>query len=189
VIVENGETLINCLAYVDLNPVRAGIVKRPEDYRRNSLGYHVQTNNKDDFLSLDFGLEEFHGTNPSGIRSAVNNEFHRAGILEAEERLRRYRCYVYETGAVDTGKGGQIDPEILGSSGMSRHLKGGHKWAVRLFHREFFQIKLCSFLEISYRLFDTLTLASRSHLWAQSHIKLVFFIYNSGKYIIHCFTS
>ncbi len=32
-IVENGETLINCLAYVDLNAVRAGIVERPEEYR------------------------------------------------------------------------------------------------------------------------------------------------------------
>jgi len=28
VIVEDGATLINCLAYIDLNPVRAGIVKR-----------------------------------------------------------------------------------------------------------------------------------------------------------------
>lgn len=43
VIVENGETLINCLAYIDLNPIRAGIVKRPEDYRWSSLGYHLQT--------------------------------------------------------------------------------------------------------------------------------------------------
>ena len=46
VIVENGETLINCLAYIDLNPLRAGIVERPEQYRWNSLGYHVQTGNK-----------------------------------------------------------------------------------------------------------------------------------------------
>ena len=59
VIVENGDTLINCLAYIDLNPVRAGIVKRPEEYRFCSLGYHVQTGNKDRFLSLDFGLAEF----------------------------------------------------------------------------------------------------------------------------------
>lgn len=36
VIVEKGETLVNCLAYIDLNPVRAGLVKRPEDYRWNS---------------------------------------------------------------------------------------------------------------------------------------------------------
>jgi len=58
-IVENGETLINCLAYIDLNPLRAGLVDRPEDYRWNSLGYHIQTGNKDNFLSLDFGLKEF----------------------------------------------------------------------------------------------------------------------------------
>jgi putative transposase len=36
-IVENGETFINCLAYIDLNSVRAGLVKRPEDYRWCSL--------------------------------------------------------------------------------------------------------------------------------------------------------
>jgi len=58
-IVENGETLVNCLAYIDLNPLRAGIVSRPEEYRWNSLGYHVQTNNRDNFLSTDFGLKEF----------------------------------------------------------------------------------------------------------------------------------
>jgi len=50
VIVEKGETLINCLAYIDLNPVRAGLVKRPEDYRWSSIGYHAQTNNKDNFF-------------------------------------------------------------------------------------------------------------------------------------------
>ena len=31
VIVDNGETLINCLAYIDLNPCRAGIVEKPEE--------------------------------------------------------------------------------------------------------------------------------------------------------------
>ena len=96
VIVEKGETLINCLAYIDLNPLRAGIVSRPEEYRWNSLGYHIQTGNKDDFLSLDFGLKEF---GPGGIRSAVTSELHpstivptygagRSGVLDAEERLR-----------------------------------------------------------------------------------------------------
>jgi hypothetical protein len=55
-IVENGETLINCLAYIDLNPLRAGLIERPEQYRWNSLGYHAQTDNQDDFPSTDFGL-------------------------------------------------------------------------------------------------------------------------------------
>jgi hypothetical protein len=94
VVVENGETLINCLAYIDLNPVRAGLVDRPEDYRWNSIGYHVQTYNKDDFLSLDFGLREF-------------------GVLGATERLRRYRRFLYETGAMDKGKGAQLDAGMV----------------------------------------------------------------------------
>ena len=97
VIVENGETLINCLAYIDLNPLRAGQVKRPEDYRWNSLGYHIQMDNKDDFLSLDFGLLEF-------------------GVLDAQERLKRYRRYVYEAGALnrpDKGQAQVIESDIL----------------------------------------------------------------------------
>jgi REP-associated tyrosine transposase len=88
VIVDKGETLINCLAYIDLNPLRAGIVSRPEDYRWNSLGYHIQTGNKDKFLSLDLGLKEF-------------------GMLDAKERLRSYRRYVYEAGEVDRSEMGQ----------------------------------------------------------------------------------
>ena len=81
VIVEKGETLINCLAYIDLNPIRAGLLERPEDYRWNSLGYHVQTDNKDGFLSTDFGLKEF-------------------DVKSEKERIRLYRKYVYETGAI-----------------------------------------------------------------------------------------
>jgi putative transposase len=81
VIVENGETLINCLAYIDLNPMRAGIVEQPEGYRWNSLGYHIQTNNQGNFLSTDFGLKEFN-------------------VKSKKERIRRYRRYVYEAGAL-----------------------------------------------------------------------------------------
>jgi putative transposase len=89
VIVENGETLINCLAYIDLNPLRAGMVKRPEDYRWNSLGYHIQTNNKDNFLSTDFGLKEFN-------------------VKSKKERIRRYRRYVYEAGALNKSEKGTV---------------------------------------------------------------------------------
>ncbi len=94
VIVENGETLINCLAYIDLNPVRAGIVDKPEDYRWNAIGYHIQTDNKDNFLSLDFGLEVF-------------------GMTDAGERLREYRRFLYETGAMNKNKGERIRQEVL----------------------------------------------------------------------------
>jgi REP-associated tyrosine transposase len=97
VIVKNGETLINCLAYIDLNPVRAKIADRPEAYRWSSLGYHVQINNKDNFLSFDFGLEEF-------------------GVKSKAERIRRYRRYVYEAGALKSsthGSVGCIDEKTL----------------------------------------------------------------------------
>jgi hypothetical protein len=88
-IVEKGETLINCLAYIDLNPLRAGLVERPEQYRWNSLGYHVQTNNREKFLSTDFGLREF-------------------SVKSKKERIRRYRRYVYEAGSLNQPEKGRV---------------------------------------------------------------------------------
>ncbi len=67
-----------------VNPIRAGVVQRPEDYRWCSLGYHIQTGNKDSLLSVDFGLKEWNELNPREI-------------------VRKYRQFVYETGAVDAG--------------------------------------------------------------------------------------
>lgn len=93
-IVEQGMTLVNLLAYVDLNPIRAGIVKKPEDYRWSSLGYHAQTGNKDDLLSIDFGMQEW-------------NEF------DPFEIVRKYREFVYETGAVNAGKGRVIEKDVV----------------------------------------------------------------------------
>jgi hypothetical protein len=89
VIVDKGETLINCLAYINLNPLRAGLVERSEEYRWNSLGYHLQTENIDQLLSTDFGFEEF---NPPPADKCLKGE---------KERIKRYRRYVYEAGAID----------------------------------------------------------------------------------------
>jgi putative transposase len=109
VIVDKGETLINCLAYIDLNPMRAGIVKRPEDYRWNSLGYHVQTNNRDNFLSTDFGLKEF---NPPSADKCLKSE---------KERIRRYRRYVYEAGAVNRPEKGKT--RVIGDKIIKKERK------------------------------------------------------------------
>ena len=88
-LVEEGDTLINCLAYVELNACRAGLVKKPEDYRWCSLGYHVQTGNKDGFLSFNFGLPYLKTNNP-------------------EQRLRHYREFVYKKGSITV-----IDEDIV----------------------------------------------------------------------------
>ena len=94
VLVENGDTLSNCLAYIDLNPVRAGLVERPEDYRWCSLAYHMQTGNKDNFLSLNFGLTVF-------------------GEWDAKTRLHYYRRYVYEHDAQPSTKGVPLAPQLV----------------------------------------------------------------------------
>jgi putative transposase len=77
--------------------LRAGLVERPEQYRWNSLGYHVQTNNQDNFLSTDFGLKEFN-------------------VKSKKERIRRYRRYVYEAGALnhpEKGNAKLIEDKVL----------------------------------------------------------------------------
>ncbi len=87
VIVENGDTVINCLAYIDLNPVRAGLCSKPEEYRWSSIGYHFYNGMSDSFLSLDFGLQEF-------------------GELPESVRLARYRRYLYEKAELSWEEGG-----------------------------------------------------------------------------------
>jgi hypothetical protein len=54
----------------------------------------VQTGNKDDFLSLDFGLTVF-------------------GTWDAPTRLHSYRRYVYENGALAGTQGVRLDPKLV----------------------------------------------------------------------------
>ena len=64
-------------------------MEHPEQYRWNSLGYHIQTNNQNNFLSTDFGLKEFN-------------------VKSKKERIRRYRRYVYEAGALNQPEKGSV---------------------------------------------------------------------------------
>jgi hypothetical protein len=82
--------------------LRAGLVERPEDYRWNSLGYHVQTNNRDNFLSTDFGLKEFN-------------------VKSEKDRIRRYRRYVYEAGAVNRPEQGRS--KVIGDRILEKERK------------------------------------------------------------------
>ncbi|MGM0761005.1 MAG: hypothetical protein ACQEUB_15090 [Thermodesulfobacteriota bacterium] len=65
-----------------VNPVRAGLVDRPEEYRWSSLGYRFRTSHKDEFLSWNLGLKEYNVKSP-------------------KDRLRLYREFVYARGGVD----------------------------------------------------------------------------------------
>ncbi|MCK4763148.1 MAG: transposase [Candidatus Aminicenantes bacterium] len=90
VLIERGEGLLNCLGYIDLNPVRAGIVARPEDYRWSSLGYRVQHGCSGSFLSF-------------------------CGIFDTEngDDLRKYREFVYRSGGIEKEEQGSISDDVL----------------------------------------------------------------------------
>jgi len=104
--VDNGETLINCLAYIDLNPIRAGIAEKPEKYRWCSLGYHAKTNNRDRFFYTDFGLREF-----APVKYAPLSQVNCTGqAFEGEKvRLAHYRRFVFEKGGIG---GEQKTPQL-----------------------------------------------------------------------------
>ncbi|SDB55844.1 REP element-mobilizing transposase RayT [Desulfonatronum thiosulfatophilum] len=102
VIVQEGTSLVNLLAYVDLNPVRAGIVDKPENYRWSGLGYLVQTGNRHGLLDMNLGMHEWNEFNPNEI-------------------IRKYRQFVYETGAMDTGKGKQMKKEVVEKERKKRY--------------------------------------------------------------------
>jgi putative transposase len=55
--------LIECGKYIELNPVRAGIVQRPEDYRWSSYGYYAF--GRDDALVSEDIFYEASGSNKS----------------------------------------------------------------------------------------------------------------------------
>jgi len=86
VLLQKGDALINCMAYVDLNPVRAGLVKIPEQYRWSSLFYHVVKKNRSNWLSLNYA-------NPNTDKFCPFNK-----PKNYNEKLVFYRKYMYQIG-------------------------------------------------------------------------------------------
>lgn len=79
-IIEKGPYLWAVMRYIDLNPVRAKIVKRAEDYRWSSARAHI-LGIKDNVLSGEYWF------NKEEIRSY--KEFLRRDAAETDERIRR----------------------------------------------------------------------------------------------------
>jgi putative transposase len=116
-IVQEGSTLVNMLAYIDLNPIRAGIVKKPEDYRWCSLGYHAQTGNKENLLSIDFGMKEWNEFNPKEIVHKFRQFVYETGAAESQESgvsLRPIGAYAPEGSQGSVKRG--IDPKIVANA-------------------------------------------------------------------------
>ena len=90
VLIESGESLLNTLAYVDLNPIRAGVVSVPEDYRWSSIGYRFGNRDREGFLTFE-------------------------GVFESDDKnaFNYYRELVYKAGGIEKENAGNIDIEVI----------------------------------------------------------------------------
>jgi hypothetical protein len=102
VIVEKGEGELVCGAYIDLNPVRAGIVTRPEDYRWSSMGMRVHNVKRYRSFITSIFCDGFE----------VSDE-----LLDLDDRggsWTFYRRYVYESGGIEVESKGRIGDDTVG---------------------------------------------------------------------------
>jgi REP element-mobilizing transposase RayT len=91
VVIESGESLLNCLGYIELNPIRAGIVQIPEEYRWCSLSMRMFASESNQFLSED-GLE--------------------VEGMPKKEQIRYLRQFIYECGNMQVEKSDVFDEVI-----------------------------------------------------------------------------
>ncbi len=85
----NRPSVYGAAVFNRVNPIRAGIVDKPEDYRWSTLGYLVQRGNKEGLIDLNLGMHEWNEFNPAEI-------------------IRKYREFVYETGAAGRSQKSEV---------------------------------------------------------------------------------
>ncbi len=103
VIVEEGFPLVNSLAYIDLNPVRAGLVEKPEEYKWNTIGYIMQHGSENNLIRSDLWMDEWKN-------------------LSQYETVSMYKKFIYDTGAMS------VDLSNISESDLSKRkrVKGDH---------------------------------------------------------------
>ena len=108
VLIEEGETLITCLAYIELNPLRAGMVNIPEEYRWSSFTYRTAHSHSEGFLYFD------------GIFSKDN--------LSRKQMFFNYRHFVY--------KSGNVKSVTMAASEEGRDLRGKPRISDKVYNNE-----------------------------------------------------
>lgn len=85
-IIDSEAYLLRCGKYIELNPIRAGIVSSPEDYRFSSYSYYA-FGRKDALVTPNFFYQDF------GKKEKEKQRRYRELIIETEN-LKRYN-YVF----------------------------------------------------------------------------------------------
>ena len=96
--ISKGDAELICSAYVDLNPVRAGIVKKPEDYRWSSIGLRVRNSGKAKKILNTIQIEKPEVTI---IEDKETGKFKQKKIWKKEVvSFPVYRAFIYDSGKV-----------------------------------------------------------------------------------------
>ena len=123
VAVDKGEARLVCSAYIDLNPVRAGITTQPDDYRWSSLGWRARQPNAaarqlQTIFDTDCDLPELNTV---------------AKLKSESDQLAWYREFVYLSGGVErVGKGGIHSHHVRQVTRYHGHLGIGNTLRYRL---------------------------------------------------------
>ena len=114
VIVNHGEAQLLCSAYIDLNPVRAGIVERPEDYRWCSMGLRVRNPKRAKKLLSFFSVSHQDEWSDDGLIAK----------FKTMSTMAWYREFVYLSGGVSHEGKASIPGDIIANV-VSYHGKLG----------------------------------------------------------------
>ena len=101
VLLENGKAVRGCMAYIDLNPIRANMVKRPEDYPWSSIYLRTKYGRNTGILSDDFYKNFSYYGKDIG--------YFKTDKVSDHEVLKLYLKYVYELGLEPSKKGKSIE--------------------------------------------------------------------------------
>jgi REP element-mobilizing transposase RayT len=118
VIVSKGEGQLACSAYIDLNPVRASIVQKPEAYRWSSLGLRVRTPLRAKKLlrplSILPGFSDGGGDSADGMESMVEPPLTPLILNEnSYDHFFSYREFVYVSGGIERRGSAHIWSELV----------------------------------------------------------------------------
>lgn len=103
ILVDKDNYLLELSRYIHLNPVRACIITKPEDYDYSSMSYYMGKSKVPSWLDVDFVLEQF------------GNNF--------QEKRNAYRKFVYERSeGLDSPLRNIYAQCILGSEGFIRKI-------------------------------------------------------------------
>ncbi len=110
VIVSKGEAQLMCSAYIDLNPLRANIVRRPEDYRWCSLGLRVRSSwRAKNLLTLLSVSNEDEWSDPGMAMVEKLKSLN----LNCGNSLSWYREFVYRLGGIESEGKASISSQVL----------------------------------------------------------------------------